>query len=281
MTRDTNGSAEHGYRVPAGGADRPLAGRVALVVGASRGIGAATARAFAAAGAQVVLAARDDRALGALAADIVEGGGSALAVPTDVTHPESVSRLVEQTVGAWGRLDAAVNAAAGGGHRPTPLAEVAVADFDSAIATSLRGVFLAMRYEIPAMLDSGGGAIVNVSSTAGSWPVAGLTGYVTAKSAMDGLSRTAALDYAGRGIRVNVLAPGPVHTEQLERAGAAARERTAAGVPAGRLGTPAEIAAAAVWLCSPTSAFVTGSTLTMDGGLTAGTLPFALNREAS
>jgi NAD(P)-dependent dehydrogenase (short-subunit alcohol dehydrogenase family) len=260
----------------------PLTGRVAIVIGASRGIGAATARALAAAGARVVLAARDQHSLRTVADDIASHGGSALAVPTDVTMPDSVCRTVEQTIGAWGRLDIAVNAAAGGGHRPTPLADVAIADFDSAIMTSLRGVFLAMRYEIPAMLDSGdGGSIVNVSSTAGSWPVAGLAGYVTAKSALDGLSRTAALDYAGHGIRVNILAPGPVHTEQLERAGAAARQQTAATVPIGRLGTSAEIAAAAVWLCSPCSGFVTGSTLTIDGGLTAGMSTFTPARKSS
>jgi len=252
---------------------RSLDGRVAIVTGASRGIGAASARALAAEGARVVLAARAGAALTTLAADICACGGSALAVPTDVTQPDSVSRMVEQTLGACGRLDGAVNAAAGGGHRPTPLADVSIADFDSAIAVGLRGVFLAMRFEIAAMLGTGG-SIVNISSTAGSRPVAGLPGYVAAKAALDGLTRTAALDYARRGIRINALAPGPVHTEQLEQIGPAARERAAAAVPMGRLGRPDEIARAAVWLCSPASSFVTGSTLTIDGGLLAGMPPF-------
>jgi NAD(P)-dependent dehydrogenase (short-subunit alcohol dehydrogenase family) len=253
----------------------PLDGRVALITGASRGIGAATARALAAAGAKVVLAARDERALHAVADEIIDRGGSALVVPTDVAHAESVHRLVEQAVGAHGRLDVAVNNAAGGGHRPTRLADVEVAEFDSALTVSLRGTFLAMKYEIPAMLAGGGGAIVNMSSTAAARPVAGLAGYVSAKSALDGLTRTAALDYAAAGIRVNALAPGPVLTEALDRAGPAAQQRVAASLPAQRLGRPEEVAAAAVWLCGPDAAFVTGTVLTIDGGLLAGMPPFA------
>jgi NAD(P)-dependent dehydrogenase (short-subunit alcohol dehydrogenase family) len=253
----------------------PLDGRVAIVTGASRGIGAATARALSDAGARVVLASRDERALHAIAEDIICGGGSAIVVPTDVRYPESVSRLVEQTLGAYGRLDAAVNNAAGGGHRPTPLAEVAVGDFDSAIAVSLRGVFLAMKYEIPAMLRGGGGTIVNMSSTAAQHPVAGLAGYVSAKSALSGLTRTAALDYAAAGVRVNALAPGPVLTENLQHAGPDAQRAVAGSVPMRRLARPEEVAAAAVWLCGPDAGFVTGTTLTVDGGLLAGMPPFA------
>src|SRR3954449_1839191 len=126
----------------------PLAGRVAIVTGASRGIGAATARALSSAGAGVVLAARDERALQALAIELSAGGGQAVAVPTDVADPASVRRLVEQTVGTFGRLDAAVNNAAGGGHGLRPLAEISVEDFDDALAVSLRGVFVSMKYEI-------------------------------------------------------------------------------------------------------------------------------------
>jgi NAD(P)-dependent dehydrogenase (short-subunit alcohol dehydrogenase family) len=252
-----------------------LEGRVALVTGASRGIGAATARAFSTAGAKLVLAARDENALHALVDDITGCGGSAVAIPTDVQYPESMCRLVEQTVGAYGRLDVAVNCAADNGHRPTPLAEVSIGDFDRAIAVSLRGVFLAMKYEIPAMLQGGGGAIVNMSSTAAQRPVGGLAGYVTAKAALEGLTRTAALDYAAAGIRINALAPGPILTEQLHRAGADAQRTVAATLPARRLGSPEEVAAAAVWLCGPGAEFVTGTTVTVDGGLLAGMASFA------
>jgi NAD(P)-dependent dehydrogenase (short-subunit alcohol dehydrogenase family) len=258
-----------------------LDGQVAIVTGASRGIGAATARAFGDAGARVVLAARSEDALNALATQIADRGGHALAVPTDVTDPGSVCRLVEQTLGAFGRLDIAFNNAGGGGHPPTPLADVAVEDYDSALAGGLRGTFLSMKYEIPAMLRGGGGSIVNMSSSAGLRPVAGMAGYVSAKSALIALTRTAALDYADRGVRVNALAPGPILTERIEEAGALAQEHIAATVPARRLGRPEEVAAAVVWLCGPQSAFVTGSTLTIDGGLIAGMPPFSRPRERS
>lgn len=253
---------------------KPLADRVAIVTGASRGIGAATSRALSRAGARVVLAARDERALTAVAADITAAGGRALVVPTDVTDPVSVQRLVEQTLGAYGRLDAAFNNAAGGGHRPTPIADVTVADFDSALATSLRGAFLAMKYEIPAMLAAGGGSIVNMASTAGLHPVAGLAGYVSSKFGVIGLTRTAALDYAEAGVRVNVLAPGPILTERLQQAGEGAQRQAAQTLPMRRIGLADEVAAAVVWLCSAEASFITGATLPIDGGMLAGMAPF-------
>lgn len=253
---------------------KPLTGSAAIVIGASRGIGATTARALASAGASVVVAARSEEALAALADEITADGGNALAVPVDVTDPVSVQRLIDQTVGAYGRLDAAVNNAAGGGHPPTPLADVAVADYDSAFAVSLRGTFLAMKYEIPAMLAGGGGSIVNMASTAGIHPVAGLAGYVSAKFGLVGLTRTAALDYAEAGIRVNALAPGPILTEQLQAAGEQAQQWAANTLPMRRIGQPNEIAAAVVWLCSSASSFVTGATLPIDGGMLAGMVPF-------
>ncbi|WP_279581323.1 SDR family NAD(P)-dependent oxidoreductase [Fodinicola feengrottensis] len=155
---------------------------------------------------------------------------------------------------------------------------MAIADFDSAIQVSLRGVFLAMKYEIPAMVRGGGGAIVNMSSTAAHWAVGGLAGYVTAKSGLTGLTRTAALDYAASGIRVNALTPGPVRTENLDRAGPRTREKVAASVPMRRLGQPAEVAAAVVWLCGPGAAFITGTSLSVDGGLLAGMPPYEQER---
>ena len=261
--------------------DQYLDGRVALVTGASRGIGAATARALSTAGARVVLAARDEPALQAVATEINGRGGNAMVVVTDVRSPQSVRRMVEQTLDAHGRLDVAVNNAAGGGHGPTRLADVAIADFDSAIEVSLRGVFLAMKYEIPAILLAGGGAIVNMSSTAAQRPVGGLAGYVCAKSALVGLTRTAALDYAADGVRINALAPGPVLTETLDRAGPTARRRAAASLPMQRLGRPEQVAAAAVWLCGPAADFITGATLAVDGGLLAGMAPFIAAPDAT
>jgi NAD(P)-dependent dehydrogenase (short-subunit alcohol dehydrogenase family) len=249
---------------------RPLAGRVALVTGASRGIGAAIARALAAAGAKTVLAARSEAALQALADELAGSGGAALAVRTDVSDPASVRRLVERTLHEYGRLDFAVNNAGDGGRRPTPLADLDVEDHDRSVAVSQRGVFASMKYEIPAMLEGGGGAIVNMASTAAVRPVGGLAGYVAAKCAVVGLTRVAALDYAARGIRVNALAPGPILTEQLQQAGGRAQQLAAASLPVGRLGTAEEVAAAATWLCSDEAAFITGAVLPMDGGLLAG-----------
>ena len=260
---------------PSSVGERPiLEGRVAIITGASRGIGAATSRAFAAAGAAVALAARDEAALASLADQLLSRGGRAIAVPTDVADPASVERLVDRTVGAFGRLDLAFNNAAGGGQRPTPLADLPVDAYDSAIAITLRGVFLSMRYEIPAMLEAGGGAIVNMSSTAGLEGVGGLAGYVSAKHGVIGLTKTAALDYADRNLRVNALAPGPILTDNLERAGEDAQRLAALAMPMRRIGRPEEVAAAVVWLCSDQAAFITGATLPIDGGKLAGAAPF-------
>ncbi len=253
---------------------RFLENQVVIVTGASRGIGAAAARAIAAAGAAVVLAARDEHALSAVADTIAASGGQALAVPTDVTSPQSVEHMVAQTVDRFGRLDAALNNAAGGGHPPTLLADVAVDDFDSALAVSLRGVFLAMKYELPAMLESGGGAIVNMASTAGLDAVGGLAGYVSSKHGLIGLTRVAALDYADRGIRVNAVAPGPILTDRLEQAGEEAQRQAALAMPMRRIGRADEVAAAVVWLLSDHASFITGVALPVDGGKLAGAAPF-------
>lgn len=259
--------------------ERPiLEGRVAIITGASRGIGAATSRAFAAAGAAVALAARDEAALASLADQLLSGGGRAIAVPTDVADPASVERLVDRTVGAFGRLDLAFNNAAGGGQRPTPLADLPVDAYDSAITITLRGVFLSMRYEIPAMLEAGGGVIVNMSSTAGLEGVGGLAGYVSAKHGVIGLTKTAALDYADRNLRVNALAPGPILTDNLKRAGEDAQRLAALAMPMRRIGRPEEVAAAVVWLCSDQAAFITGATLPIDGGKLAGAAPFRITQ---
>jgi NAD(P)-dependent dehydrogenase (short-subunit alcohol dehydrogenase family) len=260
-----------------------LDGKVALVIGASRGIGAAVARTFSRAGAAVVLAARDEAALERVADELRGEGGQALVVRTDVGVERDVAGLVDHVMDRFGRLDVACNNAAGGGHGPTRFAEVPVEAFDSGIAVTLRGVFLSLKYELPAMLQTGGGVIVNLSSTAGLQGVGGLATYVSAKHGLEGLTKVAALDYADHGIRVNAIAPGPILTDQLARAGAKAQQAAAAAMPMQRIGQPEDVAAAAVWLCSDAAAFITGTTLVLDGGKLAGTPPFqvTLGRESA
>jgi len=243
-----------------------LENKVAIITGASRGIGAVAARAFAEAGATVVLAARDENALTAVAEEVVAAGGRALAVPTDVGEPDAVERLVRKTTEAYGRLDAAFNNAAGHGHLPTPLADVGVEDFDSAVRVTLRGVFLCMKYEIPAMIESGGGTIVNMSSTAGLRGVRGIGAYIASKHGVIGLTKSAALDYAEQGIRVNAVAPGQILTHRLGALSDERREPIVRAIPMQRIGRPEEVAAAAVWLCSDQASFVTGATIPIDGG---------------
>jgi NAD(P)-dependent dehydrogenase (short-subunit alcohol dehydrogenase family) len=256
----------------------PLDGKVALVAGASRGIGAVTARAFAQAGAAVVLAARDRQALDAVAESIRTAGGQALAVPTDVGDPASVEQLVKQAVGAFGRLDAAFNNATDG-PGPAPLADLEPEEFDRAIRSNIRGTFLGMKYEIQAMLRTGGGAIVNMASVAGLQGVANLAGYVAGKAGIIGLTKVAALDYADQGIRVNVLAPGPILTHHLEAAGEEAQRLAGLSTPMRRVGRAEEVAATVVWLCSDQASFVTGVTLPLDGGQSAGTKPPQMYRQ--
>jgi NAD(P)-dependent dehydrogenase (short-subunit alcohol dehydrogenase family) len=252
-----------------------LDGRVALVTGASRGIGAATARALSQAGASVALAARNEAALQVVAAKIRDAGGRALVVPTDVGDADAVERMVQATVEHFGRLDLACNNAAGGGQAPTRMADLPVDAYDSAIAITLRSVFLSMKYEIPAMLAGGGGAIVNMGSTAGNEAVGGLAGYVSAKHGVVGLTRCAALEYAEHGVRVNALAPGPILTEALERAGVEMQQRAGQSMPMRRVGRPEEVADAVVWLCSDHASFITGAVIPIDGGKLAGMAPFA------
>jgi NAD(P)-dependent dehydrogenase (short-subunit alcohol dehydrogenase family) len=255
--------------------ERLLEGQVGIVTGASRGIGAATAAALAAAGAAVVLAARDEAALQRVAERIGGDGGRALVAPTDVGDAAAIERMVEQTVDEFGRLDVACNNAAGGGQAPTRIVDLPIDVYDSAIAITLRSVFVSMKYEIPAMLASGGGAIVNMASTAGLEAVGGLAGYVSAKHGVIGLTKTAALEYADQGIRVNAIAPGPILTENLERAGEEMQRRAAAAMPMRRVGRPEEIADAVVWLCSSHASYITGHTLPIEGGKLAGMAPFA------
>jgi NAD(P)-dependent dehydrogenase (short-subunit alcohol dehydrogenase family) len=230
--------------------------KVVIVTGASRGIGAAGARAFAAAGARVVLAARDEAALNEIAREI--GGG--LVVPTDVSDSDSVRALVERTLEEFGRLDAAFNNA-GANYALRPLADIPEEEFDRTIAANLRGTFLSMKHELKAMLASGGGAIVNMASTAGIGSAPGLASYVAAKHGIVGLTKAAALDYADKGIRINALAPGPIFTDPRMDP-----QQVGLYVPMQRVGRPEEVAAVAVWLCSDDASYITGAILPIDGG---------------
>jgi NAD(P)-dependent dehydrogenase (short-subunit alcohol dehydrogenase family) len=260
------------------GPQLPMRGRVALVAGASKGIGAATAEAFAAAGAAVVLAARDTTALKAVADGIEARGGRALAVGTDVTNVGSMRHLVEAALSAFGRLDAAFNNASAG-PMPAPLADIDPGEFDLGIATNIRGTFLGMKFQIPAMLASGGGAIVNMASIAGLNGTANLAAYVAGKAGIIGLTKVAALDYADQGIRVNVVAPGPILTYHLEAAGPQAQRGAAMSTPMRRVGTTAEVARTVLWLCSEESSFITGTVLPIDGGQAAGNKPPQMYRQ--
>ena len=263
---------------PAPGEDRLMQGRVALIAGASKGIGAATAEAFAAAGAAVVLAARDATALESVAEKIRACGGRATALRADVSDAGSVRALVESTLDTYGRLDAAFNNATDG-PLPAPLADIDPGDFDRGIATNVRGTFLGMKYQIGAMLRSGGGTIVNMASLAGLTGVAGLSAYVAGKAGIIGLTKVAALDYADRGIRVNVIAPGTILTHHLEAAGAEAQRLAALAAPMRRIGTAAEVAQVALWLCSPGSSYITGAVIPIDGGQSAGVKPPQMYRQ--
>jgi len=249
-----------------------LTGKVALVVGASRGIGAVTAKALARAGAKVMLAARDANALETLVGDIRSEGHEAGFVTVDVGDETSVEHLTERVLVQFGRLDVAFNNATDGSN-PRPLADTDVEGFDRAIRTNIRGTFLGMKHQIPALLASGGGSIIIMASLAGVQGVANLAGYVTGKAGIIALTKVAALDYADHGIRVNVLAPGPILTHHLEAAGESAQRHAAAGTPMRRVGTAAEIADVVLWLASDQSSFVTGVTLPIDGGQSAGTKP--------
>jgi NAD(P)-dependent dehydrogenase (short-subunit alcohol dehydrogenase family) len=246
--------------------------RVALITGASSAIGAAAARAFAQAGYAVALTARRIEILNELAAEIASRGGRAIAIETDVTQPSDVERAVVRTVDAFGGLDAAFNNA-GGGTPPTPLADLDAATFEKSLRVNILGTFLSMNAEIKAMLARGSGAIVNMSSTAGLQGVAGLAPYCAGKHAIIGMSKAAALDYAGKNIRINVVAPGPIATERID---GEQRKRIGQYVPVKRVGDPEEVAELVRWLCSSESRFITGSVIPIDGGRLAGTPSFAV-----
>jgi NAD(P)-dependent dehydrogenase (short-subunit alcohol dehydrogenase family) len=246
-------------------------GKTAFVTGAGSGIGRATALAFAREGASVMVVGQKAESIQETVRLIEAAGGRAQASVCDVSQEADVIAAIDKTIEAFGRLDFAFNNA--GIEQPNiPLADLPVDVFDKLIAVNLRGVFLCMKYQIPHLLEQGGGAIVNTSSGAGvkGFPTSG--GYAASKHGVIGLTKTAALDYASAKIRINAICPGIIETPMMDRFSGGTpegRQAVIAQEPVGRMGKPEEIAATVIWLCSDGAAFAVGSAFVVDGGQTA------------
>jgi NAD(P)-dependent dehydrogenase (short-subunit alcohol dehydrogenase family) len=248
-----------------------LSGKVALVTGASSGIGRASALMFTREGATVVVADVVVEGGEETAHMITNAGGKAIFVRADVSKAADVEALIHQAVATYGRLDCAHNNAGIAGKSQT-IVDTTEENWDRIMNINLKGVWLCMKYEIPQMLKQGGGAIVNTASDAGLIGVKRTGAYVASKHGVVGLTKTAALEYAKAGIRVNAVCPGPIDTPMLQKG--ATRfpqviEKMVAAQPNKRLGKPEEIAEAAVWLCSDGASFVTGLAMSVDGGYIA------------
>ena len=249
-----------------------LEGAVALVTGGAAGIGKAAALAFARYGASVAFCDLKAERGEEVAQAIEHAGGRAIFVKADVSRAADVDKLVAETIHAFGRLDCAFNNAGIEGQLGGT-AECSEENFDRTIAINLKGLWLCLRREIQVMLgQGGGGAIVNMASVAGLVGFENLPAYVASKHGVVGLTKTAALECATKGIRVNAVCPGVIHTEMIDRvtgSDPAIEQQFVNMEPMGRMGTPQEIAEAAVWLCSPAASFITGQALAIDGGLVA------------
>jgi NAD(P)-dependent dehydrogenase (short-subunit alcohol dehydrogenase family) len=244
---------------------------VVLITGALTGIGRATAVAFAKEGARIVVAGRRDAEGKALEAELRGLGAEASFIKADVRHDDEVRYLVDQTVARFGRLDAAVNAAGTEG-RPGPVTEQTVETYAATFDTNVLGTLLSMKHELRVMQAQGSGSIINISSTYGHEGGAGASVYVGSKHAVEGMTKSAGLEAASSGVRINAVAPGPIETGMLNRFTGTAERKAALlkTVPLGRVGDPADIARAAVFLASEEASFITGQILTVDGGKTAG-----------
>jgi NAD(P)-dependent dehydrogenase (short-subunit alcohol dehydrogenase family) len=249
-----------------------LDGKVALVTGGASGIGRATALTFAREGAKLIIADMNEDGGHQTVHMVKENGGDATFVRTDVSKAVEVQALISKAVETYGRLDCAHNNAgisgAGiGGDLRVLTAEYPEERWHQVLAVNLTGVWLCMKYEIPQMLHQGGGSIVNTASVAGLVGSVGLSAYVASKHGVVGLTKTAALEYARQGIRVNCVCPGVIQTPMTESAlRDPALQAQITARPMGRVGAPEEVAEAVVWLCSDAASFVTGHTMTVDGG---------------
>ena len=246
-------------------------GKVALVTGAADGIGRASALAFAREGARVVVADVAEAGGKETVRLIADQGGEAIFVPCDVTRSADVRALVDRAVETYGRLDAAHNNA-GITTPQVAAADITEEDFDRTLAVNLKGVWLCMKYEVPAMLASGGGAIVNAGSSAAVVGLPLFGGYTASKHGVAGLTRSAALDYAKLGVRINCVCPGATRTRMMLGAIEENPERgeiISRTIPIGRMGEPEEVAELAVWMCSDRASFVVGVVVSADGGTVA------------
>jgi len=246
--------------------------KVAIITGAASGIGRDTAFAFSDKGVRVTISDIQEDKLSETARNIEENGGEVLTVNADVSKEQEVKNLIKQTKDTFGRIDYLCNNAGVGGELITT-ADYTTEQWDRVININLRGQWLCMKYAIPVMLTNGGGSIVNVTSILGTVGFENAPAYVAAKHGLEGLTKTAAIEYSAKGIRVNSVAPGFIETPMLDKAGITTDPETKKSIislhPIGRLGKPKEIADTIVWLCSEEASFITGHTLLADGGYTS------------
>ena len=250
-----------------------LEDKIALVTGAGSGIGRASSLVLAREGAKVVVSDINAEGAEATLSAIKEMGGEGIFVHADVSKPEDVQALVASVIHTYGRLDCAYNNAGIEGYMEGRLHEYPEDIWDRLIGINLKGVWLCLKYEIPRMLEQGGGAIVNTASAAGLVGSRRLAAYVASKHGVVGLTKAAALEYARDGIRVNAVCPGIIDTPMMDRLIAGRQDDYEATIPTrqpiGRLGTPEEIAESVAWLCSDAASLITGIALSVDGGFTA------------
>jgi NAD(P)-dependent dehydrogenase (short-subunit alcohol dehydrogenase family) len=248
--------------------NKTFSGKVALVTGGTSGIGKTTAIEFARAGAKVVLTGRREKEGAQVVAEIKKLGGEAAFVRADVAKDADVKRMVDFTIEKFGRLDIAFNNA--GVEWKGPINQATEAEYRRIFDVNVWGVLNSMRHEIPVMLKNGGGAIVNTSSVAGHVGLAQVSVYIASKHAVEGLTKSVALEFAKQNIRINAIAPGVIATEMWDRfAGDEMRDQVTSIIPVARIGASEEIAAAVLYLCSDNAKFTTGTSLVVDGGFIA------------